>query len=64
VARRTGAYACSSSQINRRLVYTLVDDDSMLAGDAARERDRAQRTAQFTTALQNMKILAEGGTSE
>ena len=34
----------------------------MLADDAAKERDRAQRTAQFTTALQNMKILAEGGT--
>jgi len=24
--------------------------------------DRARRTAKFTTALQNMKILAEGGT--
>jgi hypothetical protein len=34
----------------------------MLADDAAKERDRAQRTAQFTRALQNMKILAEGGT--
>jgi hypothetical protein len=45
-----------------RLIYTLVYDNSMLADDAARERDRAQRTAQFTTALENMKILAEGGT--
>jgi len=45
-----------------KLVYTLVYDNSMLADDAARERDRAQRTAQFTTALQNMKTLAEGGT--
>jgi len=45
-----------------KLVYTLVYDNSMLADDAARERDRAQRTAQFTTALENMKILAEGGT--
>jgi len=45
-----------------KLVYTLVYDNSMLADDAARERDRAQRTTQFTTALQNMKILAEGGT--
>jgi hypothetical protein len=33
----------------------------MLADDAARERDRAQRAAQFTQALENMKILAEGG---
>jgi len=45
-----------------KLVYTLVYDNSMLADDAARERDKAQRTTQFTTALQNMKILAEGGT--
>jgi hypothetical protein len=45
-----------------KLVYTLVYDNSMLADDAARERDKAQRTAQFTTALENMKILAEGGT--
>jgi hypothetical protein len=45
-----------------KLVYTLFFDNSMLADDAARERDRAQKTAQFTTALQNMKILAEGGT--
>jgi len=45
-----------------KLVYTLVLDNSMLADDAARERDIAQRTAQFTQALQNMKILAEGGT--
>jgi hypothetical protein len=45
-----------------KLIYTLVYDNSMLADDAARERDRAQRTAQFTRALQNMKILAEGGT--
>ena len=45
-----------------KLVYTLLFDNSMLADDAARERDREQKTAQFTTALQNMKILAEGGT--
>ena len=45
-----------------KLVYTLMWDNSMLADDAARERDRAQRTATFTQALENMKILAEGGT--
>ena len=45
-----------------KLVYTLVYDNSMLADDAAKERDRAQRTATFTRALQNMKTLAEGGT--
>jgi hypothetical protein len=39
-----------------------VFDNSMLADDAAREKDIAQRTAQFTQALENMKILAEGGT--
>jgi hypothetical protein len=45
-----------------KLVYTLFFDNSMLADDAARERDKMQKTTQFTTALQNMKILAEGGT--
>ena len=45
-----------------KLIYTLVLDNSLLADDAAREKDKAQRTAQFTQALQNMKILAEGGT--
>jgi hypothetical protein len=45
-----------------KLVYTLVYDNSMLADDAARERDKAQRTATFTRALQNMKTIAEGGT--
>jgi hypothetical protein len=45
-----------------KLVYTLVFDNSMLADDAARERDKTQKTATFTRALENMKILAEGGT--
>ncbi|HWW84082.1 MAG TPA: hypothetical protein VNZ26_10795 [Vicinamibacterales bacterium] len=45
-----------------KLVYTIFFDNSMLADDAARQTDRARRTAQFTTALENMKILAEGGT--
>jgi hypothetical protein len=45
-----------------KLFYTLVFDNSMLPDDAARERDKAQRTAQFTRALENMKTLAEGGT--
>jgi len=45
-----------------KLVYTLVYDNSMLADDAARAADRARRVTTFTTALQNMKILAEGGT--
>ena len=45
-----------------KLVYTLMYDNSMLPDDAAREKDRASRQARFTTALENMKILAEGGT--
>jgi hypothetical protein len=45
-----------------KILYTLVYDNSMLPDDEARERDKAQRTAQFTRAIQNMKILAEGGT--
>jgi hypothetical protein len=45
-----------------KLVYTLVFDNSILADDAAREKDIAQRTTRFTQALQNMKTIAEGGT--
>jgi hypothetical protein len=45
-----------------KLLYTLVYDNSMLPDDAARVRDKAQRTTQFTRALENMKILAKGGT--
>jgi hypothetical protein len=45
-----------------KIVYTLFFDNSMLADDAAREADRARRVAQFTNAIKNMKILAEGGT--
>lgn len=45
-----------------KLVYTLIFDNSMLADDAAREADIARRRQQFTQALENMKILAEGGT--
>jgi hypothetical protein len=36
-------------------------DNSMLADDAAREKDKAQKTALFTQALENMRIRAEGG---
>jgi hypothetical protein len=45
-----------------KLIYTLLLDNSMLADDAARERDVQQRRTNFTRALENMKILAEGGT--
>ncbi len=46
-----------------KIVYTLLFDNSMLADDAAREKDKVQKTAQFTQAtFENMKILAEGGT--
>jgi hypothetical protein len=44
-----------------KLVYTLLFDNSMLADDAAREKDRLGRVATFTRALENMKTLAEGG---
>jgi Polyketide cyclase / dehydrase and lipid transport len=45
-----------------KLVYTLVYDNSMLADDAARDRDKTQKVAMFQRGLDNMKILAEGGT--
>jgi hypothetical protein len=50
------------SATTSKLVYTLMFDNSMLPDDAAREKDRVQKTATFTRALENMKILAEGGT--
>jgi hypothetical protein len=45
-----------------KLVYTLFFDNSMLADDAARDKDRTNKTTQFTGALNSMKTLAEGGT--
>jgi hypothetical protein len=45
-----------------KLIYTLMWDNSTCADDAARDADKAQRRQTFTTALNNMKILAEGGT--
>ena len=45
-----------------KIFYSLFFDNSMLADDAAREMDRAGKTRQFQGALDNMKILAEGGT--
>ena len=54
--------AVSVTATTSKLLYTLVFDNSMLADDAAREKDIQQRTAQFMRALSNMKILAEAGT--
>jgi len=45
-----------------KLIYTLLLDNSMLADDTARQRDIERRRPSFTRALENMKILAEGGT--
>jgi len=45
-----------------KIVYTLIWDNSMLADDAARERDIAFRRGMFERAIANMKILSEGGT--
>jgi hypothetical protein len=45
-----------------KLIYTLIFDNSMLPDDAAREKDKEQRNKRFMQALENMKILAEGGT--
>ena len=45
-----------------KIVYTLMYDNSMLPDDAAREKDKATRTATFQRAMTNMKMLAEGGT--
>src|ERR1700743_745364 len=45
-----------------KLYYTLMWDNSACVDEAAREQDKAQRRRAFQTALNNMKILAEGGT--
>jgi len=45
-----------------KIVYTLMLDNSTLADDAAREADKTRRANQFMPFLENMKILAEGGT--
>ena len=44
-----------------KIYYTLIYDNSMLPDDAARDKDKASRTATFTRAIQNIKTLAEGG---
>jgi hypothetical protein len=51
-----------TSPTTSTLFYTLVYDNSMLPDNAARQKDKAQRAAMFMRALQNMKVLAEGGT--
>ena len=45
-----------------KLVYTLMWDNSPWKDEAAREQGKNQRRTMFTDALNNMKILAEGGT--
>ena len=42
-----------------KLLYTLMYDNSLIAGD--KQADIERRRAAFTRALNNMKILAEGG---
>ena len=54
--------ARAASPTTTKLLYTLIYDNSMLPDNAAREKDKASRTALFTRALANMKALAEGGT--
>lgn len=50
------------SPTTTKLVYHIFVDNSMLPDEAAREKDRMQRTKTFTQFMQNMKILSEGGT--
>jgi hypothetical protein len=44
-----------------KIVYTLMYDNSMLPDDAARKADLDRRRTTFMGAMNNMKILAEGG---
>lgn len=45
-----------------KIYYTIMIDHSLLADQAAKDRDRASRSTTFNNGLANMKILAEGGT--
>lgn len=45
-----------------KIVYTLMFDNSMLADEAAREREKTRYRGMFEDALNNMKIVSEGGT--
>jgi hypothetical protein len=46
-----------------KLIYTLIYDNSLVTGDdAAKQADIERRRVTFTRALNNMKVLAEGGT--
>ena len=45
-----------------KLIYSFFYDNSMLASDAARATEATNRRTRFQGALDNMKILAEGGT--
>jgi len=45
-----------------KIVYTLFFDNSNLPDQAAKDADSARRRTQFMRAVENMKILAEGGT--
>src|ERR1700722_1084226 len=49
------------SPTTTRSSYTMVRDDSMLADDAARQKDIAARHAHLAEWPKNMKVLAEGG---
>ncbi len=68
--RATGIYnmyhgtleATALTPTTTQLRYTLFFDNSNLADDAARETDMTNRRTRFMAFLQNMKILAEGGT--
>jgi len=45
-----------------KIMYTLFFDNSNLPDQAAKDADSARRRTQFMRGLENMKILAEGGT--
>jgi hypothetical protein len=46
-----------------KIIYEFVYDNSMLADDAAREVERAQRTKNFGGRLEGMKVFLETGTT-
>ena len=47
------------SPTTSRIVYTILYDAAPLADQAAKDKDRAGRTTNFTAALATMKALSE-----
>ena len=60
--KREGLEAHPVTATTSKIMYTLFFDNSNMPNGAAKQADKDHRRTQFMRALQNMKMLAEGGT--